>query len=104
MARELDWTKLPARLQYLASPAEKYGHFQFDDPIIEFLQEQATEMEKQELANLIPKLEEDDTEIHAFFRQHRITQHTEARLVYFLCHLIAIANEHGYLKGKLGQQ
>lgn len=102
-SRPLDWAKLPAHLRYLAAPAEKYGHYQFDDRISEFL-EKATDADRATLAALIPGLKRDDKDIHEFFRDYSITEHDESRLVYFLCHLIAIAHDDGFFDDRKEQK
>ena len=43
MSEQLDWCKLPRGLEWLAVPAERYGHLQFDDPIYTFLQKSSLE-------------------------------------------------------------
>lgn len=100
MAEKLDWSKLPTHLQYLAGPAEKYGRYQFDDAIIDFFQNEATDAEKKELKMIDDRFVKDEVEIKAWYRKLDITKHAEARLVYFLGHLLAIGNDDGYLQPK----
>ena len=98
MAPKLDWSKLPPRLQYLAKPAEKYGSYQFDDKILTFLGKKATEAEKDELNAVSNRMVEDEKEINAWLDYLGITRHDEARLVYFLGHLIPLGTDNGYLQ------
>lgn len=91
----LDWNKLPPNLRYLAAPAEKYGRFQFEDKIFDFLR-RMTNSERIELTALIRQNRTDGHEIDSWLDEHRITIHPEAALVYFLEHLLALGNDAGF--------
>lgn len=83
----LDWSKLPDDLRYLAEPAEKYGKYQFEEEICAFL-ERMTADEEDELRALDRLARRDYDSINAFIRGHRITEHEESCLVYFLIGLL----------------
>ncbi len=87
----LDWSKLPSSLRYLAAPAETYGRLQFDDPIDEFLQERMTDEQLAELRVLNRRIDEDEKAICRWLDEFRMTEHPEARLVYFTGHLLGRA-------------
>lgn len=91
----LDWSKLPPSLRYLAEPAERYGRIQFDDRIDEFLQEQMTPDEKVELQALVQRYEQDWKPINQWLNEFRMTEHSEARLVYFTGHLLGTGCDMG---------
>lgn len=93
----LDWSKLPPELAYLAGPAEKYGAFQFDDPIVEFLQERMTGSERAELSALSPRSRDDFEAINRWLDEFPMTKHREAALVYFTGHLMGWGEELGLL-------
>jgi hypothetical protein len=82
MPETLDWSKLPAELQWLAEPAERYGRLQFDDPIYDFLRRVGSD-ERNELRALGRKWEKAWPAIDAWLNDHPMTAHPEARLVYF---------------------
>jgi hypothetical protein len=94
MHQTLDWTKLPTNLSYLAGPAEKYGRYQFEDKIFRFL-DRMSQAEKAELTQLLQQTIKDDREINKWLDQYPMTTHPEARLVYFLEHLLALGNDAG---------
>ena len=87
MAETLDWSKLPAELEWLAAPAERYGRLQFDDPIDDLLRAIGP-AERAELQALGRRWAESWPAIDAWLDTHRITAHPEARLVYFTGHLL----------------
>ena len=84
--------KLPPDLQYLIGPAEKFGGYQFDDQIAEFL-DRATETEMEELAAIAERfrLNGHSQEFDAFLDQFPITDHEESARLYFLFGLIDAA-------------
>jgi len=96
-AETLDWSKLPAPLQYLAGPAEVYGGLQFDGPILEFLQERLTAEERAELRALSQRYEQDWEVINHWLDAFPMTDHPEARLVYFTSHLLGTGASLGLL-------
>lgn len=77
--------RLPTELHYLIGPAEKFGRYQFDDQIAEFLSS-ATESERNELVAVAERfrLNRHDHEFHAFLDQYPITDHEESACLYFL--------------------
>ena len=90
-----DWSKLPPKLAYLASPAENYGGYQFDDRIYEFLR-QMSDSQRIELSALNDRMAQDERIINGWLDEYPMTEHAEARLVYFLGHLLAIAYDNGF--------
>jgi hypothetical protein len=94
---ELDWTKLPASLRYLAGPAEVYGALQFEGRIYEFLQDRMTTDERAELEALNQRYSQDGDAIDRWLDQYPMTGHPEARLVYFTGHLLALGVDCGEL-------
>lgn len=94
---EMDWTKLPASLRYLAGPAEVYGDLQFDDRIYEFLQERMTADEQTELRALNQRYAQDGEAIDRWLDEFPMTKHPEAALVYFTAYLLAIGGDLGLL-------
>jgi hypothetical protein len=93
---ELDWNKLPTSLRYLAGPAEVYGAYQFDDAILDFFSRMMPE-ERAELQELGRRYNEDADAIDRWMDDYRMTQHPEARLVYFTGVLLAMGKDGGYL-------
>lgn len=91
----LDWTKLPEPLRYLAIPAEKYGRLQFEDRILDFLENEITETQIQELRDLATRTQRDHEQIERWLDEYNIVKHREAALVYFTEHLIALARDEG---------
>lgn len=87
-AETFDWSKLPASLRYLAEPAERYGRLQLDERIDEFLQSQMTSDEHVELQALMVRYEQDWKLISKWLNVFRMTEHPEARVVYFTGHLL----------------
>jgi hypothetical protein len=96
MSESLDWSKLPAGLEWLAELAERYGHLQFDDPIYAFLRG-ATPKEREELRKLIERWNAFHPQIEAWLDEYNITKHTEARLVYFTGHMLGTGVDSGLL-------
>jgi hypothetical protein len=94
-AEALDWSKLPTPLRYLAGPAEVYGGLQFDDPIYEFLQERMTAAEQAELRAVSQRYGQDWEAINRWLDEFPMTEHPEARLVYFTGHLLGIGADLG---------
>ena len=76
---------LPADLHYLIEPALRYGRYQFDDEIFDFL-DRATEDEMEELATVAKRvlLNDDFPRVNAFLKQYPITGSDEATRLYFL--------------------
>lgn len=93
----LNWTKLPTHLHYLAGPAEKYGRYQFEDRIFDYLMNDMTEQDRVELRAIAERMLPDEPAINAWLDKYNMTVHDEAGLVYFLGHLIALANDGGFL-------
>lgn len=91
----LDWSKLPAHLQYLMAPAKKYGCLQFDNRILHYLEEEMTEEERKELIELGKNMARDWDDINLWLEKFDITRHREAALVYFTGHLIGLGNDIG---------
>ena len=87
---ELDWNKLPATLRYLAGPAEVYGHYQFEDAIMDFFCARMTPHERAELQALGRRYLQDGEAIGHWLDEYPMTRHPEARLVYFTGHLLAL--------------
>lgn len=93
--KALDWSKLPVNLRYLAVPAEKYGRYQFDNRILDYLESEMSEEEKVELIAIRKKMAEDFEQISSWLDNYDITIHREASLVYFTGHLLALGNDIG---------
>jgi hypothetical protein len=93
----LDWSKLPPDLHYLAEPAARYGHIQFESRIMDFLEREATDADRTALRMLRPLVLRDENAIDAWIDQLGITKHREAALVYFLLHLLALGHDAGLL-------
>ena len=91
-----DWSKLPPNLAWLAAPAERYGHYQFDEPIWEFVQN-ASPAELAELRAVQERWEADFQNIDLWLDEFNITKHPEARLVYFTQVLLGTAADMGRL-------
>ncbi len=94
---ELDWTKLPDSLRYLAGPAEVYGEYQFEGAILDFLHSRMTPEERDELQALARQYERDGEAIERWLEEFPITQHREAALVYFTGNLLAMGADAGLL-------
>jgi hypothetical protein len=96
--QSLDWEKLPLNLRHFAKFAEKYGHYQFEDKIYEFLGHMSKK-EESELAMLLRSYWiPEETQINAWLSEYSITEHIEARHVYFLGHLLALGSDAGFFK------
>jgi hypothetical protein len=93
----LDWTKLPPGLSYLAEPAARYGELQFETRIMDFLERDATDADRETLRALKPLVLRDEGAIDAWIDELGITKHREAAVVYFLLHLMALGNDAGLL-------
>ena len=93
----LDWSKLPPDLSYLAEPAARYGDFQFETRIMDFLEREATDADRGALRALGPLVLRDEGAIDAWIDRLGISKHREAALVYFLLHLMALGNDAGLL-------
>ncbi|OWK38521.1 hypothetical protein [Fimbriiglobus ruber] len=91
----LDWSKLPPPLRYLAGPAEVYGELQFESRIYEFLEKRMTEDERSELRELSRRYDRDGEAINRWLDAFSITDHPEARLVYFTGHLLGTGADLG---------
>jgi hypothetical protein len=79
--RPLDWSTLPANLQYLIEPAEKFGEY-WGDGVDEFI-ENGSEEDKQELAALSERIRMsgDAAEIFAWVKKYYGVEHMEAAAV-----------------------
>ena len=89
----LDWTKLPAQLNYLAQPAERYGRFQFDNIIDDYLFNKMSKADVEELRNLRDRMAQDFDIIELWLDEFNMRIHPEARLVYFMRDLIGTADD-----------
>jgi hypothetical protein len=96
--RELDWTKLPSHLRYLAGPVEKYGKYQFEIRICDYLEQEMTEAEKYELVRLGARMSKDSEAIERWLDEYNMAEHEESGLVYFTMCLLA----HGHDLGVFG--
>lgn len=84
---QLDWSKLPPELQYLAGPAEKYGKYQFMEDVWNFF-DRMTPAEYEELLEVERRGKEDWKKIDEFLDRYPMTEHKECALIYFLFLLI----------------
>jgi hypothetical protein len=77
--------QLPEELSYLVAPALKYGRYQFDQQMLEFL-EHATADEMDELAAIAERVLLNDhyPEVSCFLDQYSIVDYEEASRLYFL--------------------
>lgn len=96
MTEVLDWGKLPPNLAWLATPAERYGHYQFDEPILEFWR-QATPEEKAKLRAIQHRWSDECEAIESWLDTYNMTRHPEARLVYFTQVLLGTGDDCGLL-------
>ena len=96
-AETLDWSKLPIELSYLADAAEKYGRFQFDDRIRDYLFNAAGEKEIRELRELSILFEKNGDLINTWFDKFNMRLHPEARLIYFTQCLVGTACDLGII-------
>lgn len=94
---ELDWSKLPSSLRYLAGPAEVYGELQFENRIIDFLRERMTPEEQAELRALRQRAKQDWPAIDRWLKEFPKNKHREAALVYFTGCLLATGADLGRL-------
>jgi hypothetical protein len=93
---QVDWTRLPVGLAYLAIPAEKYGRHQFPHSVDNFI-ERMTEEEREELRQLDGLTLRDEAAINNFLDMYPMTDYLESRLVYFMGTLIAILHDREIL-------
>jgi hypothetical protein len=91
----LNWSKLPDRLRYLAPLAEKYGRLQFDERILDYLNNHMSEEDRQELIDLGKTVVPDLADINSWINQFDMTEHQESALVYFALYLIGLGNAVG---------
>jgi len=96
-AEILDWSKLPPSLQYFAGPAEVYGRLQFEDRIYEFLEERMAADEQAGLRALNRRYKQDSEAIDRWLDTFSMTDHPEARLVYFTVSLLITGVDLGLL-------
>ena len=78
-------TKLPPDLHYLIEPALRYGRYQFDDDIFDFL-DRATDEDIEHLTEVAARVlrNGDFTRVNSFLDKHPITTTDEAARLYFL--------------------
>jgi hypothetical protein len=95
-AEVLDWSKLLRMLAWVAAPAERYGHYQFDERILDFLRH-ATSADLAELRAVQRQWLSDSRAINAWLDKFDLTDHAEARLVYFTQGLLDMADGAGLL-------
>lgn len=95
-AEVLDWSKLSPKLAWVAAPAERYGHYQFDERILDFLQH-ASPAQLVELRAVQQRWVANNPDIDAWLDEYNMTKHAEARLVYFTQLLLGMADESGLL-------
>jgi hypothetical protein len=83
---------LPDTLSYLIGPAMKYGRYQFENQMSQFL-EHATSDELEELAIIAERVLVNDhyPEVNRFLDRYRITEHEEAANLYFLFNVLDCA-------------
>lgn len=76
---------LPPEIAYLAKPAIKYGRYQFDDDIANFLTS-ASKEEFDELKRIADKCKRGGhyVIVNKWLDEHNITQYEEAARLYFL--------------------
>ena len=96
MPKALDWSKLPRTLAWAATPAERYGYHQFDEPILAFLRA-ATPAELSDLQAVQRRWVADYPIIEAWLDEYNMTKHPEAARVYFTQVLLGMADEAGLL-------
>lgn len=91
--KSLDWSKLPSRLQYLASPAARFGRYQTMDERTKLMFEMIDEQDNGEispryleLAELAERLRspKERGDIDAWFERFPVGAHSEAALVHAL--------------------
>jgi len=92
-----DWSKLPVELAFLSATAEKYGRYQFDDRILDFLEHEASSCDIEELLALRSKVKANSWLIDSWLDVHDMTRHREAALVYFTIHLLCLGGEYELL-------
>jgi hypothetical protein len=94
---ELDWSKLPDSLRYLAGPAEVYGAYQFEGKILDYLHSHMTADERAELQALSRQYGQDSEAINRWLDEYPMTEHPEAGLVYFTGSLLGLGSDAGLL-------
>ena len=87
-APTFDWEKLPVELHFLSIPAERFGGIQFPAEVTECLEHLTTET-KDEFGLLVKQINANPGAVDRFLDEYRMTEHVEARLVYFLWSLLA---------------
>jgi succinate dehydrogenase flavin-adding protein (antitoxin of CptAB toxin-antitoxin module) len=95
--KPLDWSKLPKGLEYLAEPAARYGALQFDGSIFDFLENQMSPANRNELQELGRLMARDWDVINSWLDAYPMTEHREAALVYFTVHLLALGGDAGLI-------
>ena len=96
MSEPLDWLKLPDDLRWLAEPAERYGHIQFEAPIYEYLRN-ADAAERAALRALGQRYGGAAGAINEGLDRFSIVVHPEAALVYFTGVLLGTGDDAGLL-------
>jgi hypothetical protein len=84
-------------LQYFAAPAAKYGGYQFEDRILDFLRNKMTPSELKDLESLSALMEGDRSLIEKWLDQYNMRTNAEARLVYFTICLLGTGEEIGVI-------
>ncbi len=83
---------LPEQLEYLIEPALKYGRYQFDNEVADFL-DRATEDDLESLARVAARITKEDGElIGRFLDEYEITDYEESAKLHFLFGLIDAAD------------
>jgi hypothetical protein len=84
---------LPEELSYLVEPALKYGRYQFDNEIFDFL-EHATSEEMEELATIAERVLLNDhyLQVNRFLDRYDMTGYPEAARLYFLFGVLCYAD------------
>jgi hypothetical protein len=77
--------ELPSELHYLIEPAMKYGRYQFDDDVDEFLRTVREDelIELEEIASRV-RADGDYDKVKEWLHAYRITEFEEASRLYFL--------------------
>lgn len=88
-------TQLPEALSYLVAPAMKYGRYQFEQEIFQFL-EHATSDEMEELAMTAERVLANNhyPEVNRFLDRYDLTVYREAANLYFLFGVLDYADLH----------
>jgi hypothetical protein len=93
----LNWLKLPHYIQIFANLFEKYGNFQFDQRIYDYLHHETASQDVEELRRLSELFETHGDSINNWLDQYNMKMHPEARLVYFTRHLVGTACDLGMI-------